>query len=151
MSLTTQETQIEKFQCPGCIHGSSPATCTKYKLYSAREFFHCANHYAATSVLTGNGMETLNLGLPTGFSRIGPVDRTKLPTNIRIHDGSPKDEPTWFDTKNVPVWKAKIDGVLYVRTYLPRINVGYVDIFLKGELVDIEGALDVTEAIKEME
>jgi hypothetical protein len=58
----TGEEMIEKFQCPGCVAGSSPKECKNYRLGKSWGET-CENHVIGTSIL---GVGHFALGLPKG-------------------------------------------------------------------------------------
>lgn len=119
---------VKEFQCPGCVNGSDPESCSRYQLsndYGAR----CRNHCAGTNIL---GSGRIALGLPKGFNRYGLyqgktdslMDAINGEMTIRLWpDGGPQ-----FDRFNVPVWRLEQDGMLFVRTMAPRVNGSFVDV-----------------------
>lgn len=139
---------IGEMQCPGCTCGCAPANeCESFK--PDREFgFRCDAHSGGTPI---TGMGWIYLGLPKGFNRVGAFrakgdnDRSN---NIRlwIHPNAP-----FFDNLSVPVWAMEKDGYLYVRTYLPRINLTFVDVIKGGTMELVPGAENVAEFIDEID
>jgi hypothetical protein len=118
-----QKEMIETFQCVGCTCGSSTSDgCFKEETYSLA----CANHSAGTFVHPGG---CVNLGLPKGFNRNGPIDKSKQHSIIRLFTETPD-----YDKFNIPVWAYEENGYLFVRTYLPRTNVTYVDVIKDGKM-----------------
>jgi hypothetical protein len=75
-----------------------------------------------------------------GAHRVKGDDTTR--NNIRLWIAPAR--PDW-DHLNVPVWATERDGVLYVRTYCPRINVNYVDVIQYGALDCIPSACNVID------
>ena len=75
-----QSLLVETFQGPGCSTGFD----TTGSCYSpnADATHSCNNHSAGTFV---GGIGNINLGLPKGFNRLGPIDKTQQRSNIRIH------------------------------------------------------------------
>jgi hypothetical protein len=137
MSDPSPEILIERFQCPGCAFGTAPKECLKFRLRADQGdagFFSCEGHRPGT-FLAGAGR--LCLGLPKGFCRCGPGE-FQVPF-IRFF----RKPPAW-DRFNVPVWALERDGVLFVRTFLPRLNVAFVDVIVDGKIGDVPGALDVS-------
>jgi hypothetical protein len=124
---------VRKFQCSGCLHGHEPESCTEYNLNNDGFGSDCDNHRAATFV---SGIGRLALGLPKGFNRYGagPGVEPLVKMRIRLHVDGP---PPW-DKFNVPVWKMVKDGMLFVRTYVPRINACFVDV-VQGVGLDAPG------------
>lgn len=43
------------------------------------------------------------------------------------------------------------DGFLFVRTFLPRINVSYVDVIEHGIMEMVPNAIDISEFIDEID
>jgi hypothetical protein len=68
---------------------------------------------------------------------------------IRLWD---EGAPTW-DIFNVPVWKANVESVLFVRTYSPRINSACTDVILdtSQSFPGLASAVDVTELLSGMD
>jgi hypothetical protein len=123
---------ISTYQCPGCMLGSAPAQkCSAFKPVDAGGHVQCMSHVTGTSSLGGGRMA---LGLPKGFNKVGArLDDPfagKQTTNIRIW---PKGSDPGWNKLNVPIWAMEHEGNLFVRTYCPRVNVGYVDIIEGGE------------------
>lgn len=132
---------IEKFQCPGCVNGPSPETCPQYEA----DHQSCKGHVVGTLIL---GVGHVALGLPKGFNR---VTKTENPhSHIRLF---PKDSSHWgWDKLNVAVWALEQDGFLFVRTYCPRIDVTYVDVFEGKTFMDCPvGCYNVESLIKEID
>jgi len=129
---------IGEFQCPGCVYGPDPKSCSQYK-YEEHEHVGsacCATHCAGTRIL---GIGRVVLGLPRGFNRYGTSD--DMP--IRLYEkGHPKGVWNPF---NVPVWKMMWEGFLLVRTYSPRVNRSYIDVIQGGNIDDpaLKNAYDV--------
>lgn len=121
-----QKEMIEKFQCPGCVCGSS----TDDGCFESEGFnLACGAHIPGTSVYPIVGC--VNLGLPKGFNRNGPIDKRIQHSIIRLFESLPENH---YDKFNVPVWAMEYEGYLFVRVYLPRINVTFVDV-IKGEKI----------------
>ena len=138
---------VEKFQCPGCVCGSD-TKCGKF-CWDA-EWQRCVSHVLGTMVGLGN---SIALGMPKGFNKPG-FNLSKDPMLaysqmlIRLWPGP--EIQTW-DHLNVAVWAMEQDGFLFVRTYCPRINVGYVDVIQGGTLELVPNAIDVSKFIGEID
>lgn len=140
---------VEKFQCPGCVAGSD-AECGNYQpneQYGAV----CKSHVLGTSIGAPNNK--IALGLPKGFNKPGVSDdgvNARNTINLRLWS---KDAgcPDW-DNLNIPVWAMIEDGFLFVRTYCPRLNFGYVDVIEGGDFdVLPESTIDVGKFIDEID
>jgi len=130
------EDMIEEFQCPGCV-GGSDTSCGRYE-YNESEL-RCVSHVLGTHIGFGN---IVALGLPKGFNKPGHDIEGKAMSKMRIRLYLKGDSPLW-DKLNVPIWAMEKDGFLFVRTYLPRLNVGYVDVLEGGTLSMVPEALNV--------
>lgn len=134
--------QVSEYQCSGCVAGSDP-DCGHAKIVEELGMFHCVNHCPGTSL----GPYRIALGLPKGFNRVGFHKFENENPMIRIwRDGH---VPEW-NNLNVPVWKMVVDGVLYVRTFLPRLNIGLVDV-IPGGSIDVCDGKDVSEFINDID
>lgn len=70
---------------------------------------------------------SIALGLPKGFNKPGPDDsKTRMRNTIDVRFWA-TGAPEW-DHLNIPVWAMIEDGYLFVRTYCPRVNRGFVDV-----------------------
>jgi hypothetical protein len=129
---------VERFQCPGCLHGPTPSDCDKFKLGESG----CDGHVAGTFI---SSLGRIALGLPKGFNRFGARDEL----SVRLFA---EGTPLW-DHLNVPVWKMHVEGFLFVRTYLPRVNGCFVDVIQSPkELPGImDRAIDVATFIGEVD
>jgi hypothetical protein len=128
---------IEQFQCPGCVCGSD-TSCGEFELNPMTD--SCINHVPGTMVIPGG---LIMLGLPKGFNKIGPINPLKQRTPIRFH--AKGDDIGFWDKWNIPVWGMIKDGFLFIRTYCPRINTGYVDVFQTSESTTLpKGCLDIS-------
>lgn len=127
------EALVEKFLCPGCTCGSD-SKCGSYNPVAVDGNLMCGGHCPGTLVVPGG---KIALGLPKGFNKVGQAEKS----NIRLWSVGTK--PDW-DRLNVPVWAMEKDGFLFVRTYCPRINVGWVDVIEGGKKEDCPaGVIDV--------
>ncbi len=134
------EEMVKEFQCPGCTRGMFEDGCYK----PDEETFACAVHSAGT-ILAGAG--NINLGLPKGFNRLGPIDTKLFPNNIRLFTNLPD-----YDKFNVAVWAMEQNGYLLVRCYCPRINLTYVDVIKNGKLSQLpDSVFDVGKFIAEID
>src|SRR6266446_1987397 len=81
---------IDDFQCPGCIHGTDPETCSQYELFNEAGCFYCENWHPATFI---GGIGRIALGLPRGFCRTGMVEFDNEPfAYVRLYE-KPEDMP----------------------------------------------------------
>lgn len=118
----------------------------------------CVGHVLGTGLFGGIG--SIALGMPKGFNRPGPADepgdqhmarpRARNTMMIRLHI-SPADAPTKWDRFNIPVWALVLDGALFVRTYMPRVNATAVDVIHGGTLDMVPDAIDVGEFYDEID
>ena len=135
---------VEQFQCPGCVSGSD-TTCGKFN-YSVVDR-RCTSHILGTSININN---SIALGLPKGFNKPGWGQEGKSYNKIMIRLYENGQLPEW-DHLNVPVWALEKDGFLFVRTYAPRINQGWVDVIENGTLGLCSNAIDVSSFIDEID
>lgn len=140
---TVQKEMIEEFQCPGCVCGIDPSSCDKFKLEEAG-YFRCSSHVLGTFISPNVG--PIVLGLPKGFCRMG--HSLKGPY-LRLWS-DPAKSFGWNDC-NVPVWAMEKDGYLFVRTFMPRLNLSVVDVIKGGTLALVPGAIDVSKFIDEID
>ena len=139
----------QKFQCPGCVCGSD-TECGAYKLSS--DCNSCDGHVLGTMVM---GSGSFALGMPKGFCK--PPRDLKDPNRrpvarmiIRFFE-SPEDHKSQWDRCNIPVWAMEQDGYLFIRVYMPRIDMGAVEVIKGGKLDMAPGALNVAEFIDEID
>lgn len=125
---------VEEFQCPGCSAGLNTSSgCFEPDDASLA----CANHSAGTYI---SGIGNVNLGLPRGFNRLGPIGKNLQRSNIRLFERMPN-----YDIFNVLVWVQShtVDegdhkrNYLLVRTYIPRTNVTFVDVIADATVEDL--------------
>ena len=144
---------VHEYQCPGCWHGSSPATCEKFELTEisgipgSDSCFRCEGY---CSGFRKANVGAMRLGFPKGFNHIG---LTRVQSGDKDHKQErlwPEGAPGW-DQFNIPVWARIVGGVLFVRTYCPRINFTYVDVIAESEIGIPEGGTDISEFIDEMD
>lgn len=132
---------VEEFQCPGCVGGPDPAGCSAFD----EGEFGCTAHVPGTMMLGGNGVMKIALGLPKGFDRYPQFERGAHVQSeiIRLHPEPPED---FWNELNVPVWAMELDGVLFVRTYGPRVNRLWIDVIPGGKRTELcPQAIDVAE------
>jgi hypothetical protein len=72
------------------------------------------------------------LGLPNGFSRLGP---TEPAPPLHVFNSLQSLEKKWgecFNQFNVAVWKFRDEGSkhVFIRVYQPRLNVGFTMVVL---------------------
>jgi len=139
---------VEQFQCPGCVNGSSPVSCSKYVLqetdYLGVEGKYCAAHAPGTMMTYGASFRKIVLGLPIGFNKyVG--DRPEL--YLFLNNQYPN-----YNKFNRAIWALEKDGYLFVRAYCPRINQGFINIIRDGKFCDLpSGVVDVSEFIDEVD
>lgn len=134
----------EEFQCPGCINGSD-TECGRYNY--DRNHLKCISHVLGTFFGLNNYFA---LGLPKGFNKPGRNEDGKVYLKMAIRLFKKGECPDW-DKLNIPVWAMEKDGYLFVRTYLPRINYGFVDVIEGGTLKLVPNAINVSEFIHEID
>lgn len=131
------EPMVARFQCVGCVCECA-AGCDSYKLGTGNGALWCENHAPGTLQFPG---DRFFLGLPKGFCKTGPREKRYI-GGIRLWSKG-KGQPFW-DKFNMPVWAMLQDGYLFVRTYMPRLNIGVTDV-IEGATELPEGAIDVAE------
>lgn len=116
------EKAIKDYQCCGCGNMSYP------KCYKKEEQgYGCMNHVAGTTLLLGGTLVKIFLGLPKGFNRLG----TQAELRPRIFKTQQEQrEQFGYGDYNVPVWKYKEKGHVFVRGYMPRQNLGFIHVIL---------------------
>lgn len=124
---------VEKFQCPGCSAGINPSSgCFKQS-----DTLACGNHFSGTYL---GFIGAVNLGLPKGFNRLGPVDRTIQKSNIRLFAELPD-----YNSFNMPLWALEEDGYLFVVVALPRLQQFWVDVIPGKKVSDLpSNVIDVS-------
>lgn len=108
---------IEKYQCVGCMSGSS------VECYEKGFSLGCQRHFPGTRIL-GDGK--IFTGLPIGFTHLGPYDDQYI-LIFESYETAGFD----YDFLNIPVWKYVKDGHTFVRGLSPRINTPLIHIFLE--------------------
>jgi len=126
---------VETYQCPGCVVGSDTSCYEK----STNEA--CEKHVPGSTIMPV--IETVFLGMPTGFDRLGCCKKMKICIFRDYLDG-------WgYDQFNVPVWKHKDEhGNTIVRGLSPRINTPFIHVFLTDCMESIN-CMEITKEIQE--
>ena len=137
---------VEKFQCPGCVNGSSVCDCKKYSIAIEQFHFFYENHCPGTRIL-GVRSSLILLGLPKGFNRIGD-DHKDNDEYVRLFVNK---NGLIYDKFNVPVWALEKDGYLFIRTFAPRLNRTFVDIHKGMKISMVPNAIDVSKFYDEMD
>ncbi len=137
------EALVKKYQCPGCVCGSD-TMCRQYDFNPID--LMCDSHVLGNDVA---------LGLPKGFNMPGfeafpIIYKGKARDKMAIRLFKAGTLPKW-DNFNIPVWAMVEDGDLFVRTYAPRINWGWVDVIESGTLDMVPGAFNVGEIIGDID
>jgi len=114
---------VEKYQCCGCVCGSSPKDgCF---IVADNGTMACSNHVAGTREF---GIGKIFLGMPTGFNRLGLFEDMKIYLFRKFEDRRIK-----YNYLNIPVWKyLDKHGNTLVRGMCPRVNLPFMDIFLEN-------------------
>jgi hypothetical protein len=125
---------IKEYQCSGCSCGSSPSDgCFKKSTILGSG---CGAHNPGT-MFFGDCMNTIFLGMPTGFNRVGPMDTKSLPLFVFATPEESAEFP--YDKFNVPVWKHRTtDGHTLVRGMSPRRNCPFIHVHLHDCMADID-------------
>lgn len=125
---------IEKYQCAGCAQGFD-ITCYESSNNDHNNNKACGNHHPGTGILY---FGKINQGLPNGFNRLGQQDNM----HIRIYKVK---QDYVFDKFNLPVWKhLTSEGHTIVRGLRPRLNEGFIYIFLEN-CIDKIDCLEITQ------
>ena len=152
---TRQKEMIEKFQCPGCVCGMD-TSCVKFYEDKAWNYFCCEKHVPGTRI---NLAFSIMLGMPKGFNKVSEAhmaynvsDRRRNEADRIMHVRlSLKETPQVWDNLNVPVWAMEKDGYLFVRTFIPRVGLHFVDVIEGGSLAMVPNAINVAEFIDEID
>ena len=117
---------VKDFQCPGCVAGSD-TDCGSFLLKES-EFggFRCEGHVAGTRI---SMIGSIYLGLPKGFSRVG---KDHSCCSIFLYE---KEQFEYYNFCTLPVWAMEKDGYLFVRCYMPRVNMAVVQV-IKGATIE---------------
>lgn len=149
MLSDVQKEMIERFQCPGCLHGSN-TNCGVFSLEDDDGMFRCQKHVPGTTmVVPGQGVYCLLLGAPKGFCRLSVSKVEKRPA-LRLWS-SPDNAFQW-NKWNISAWAMEQDGYLFVRTYSPRVDMSILDIIKDGKLQELcPQAIDASAFLDEMD
>lgn len=124
---------IREYQEPGAVSSFDPATATIQHGWKE----HCPGTYSPQ-------IGTILLGMPKGFSRLGPIDIGKIARSIFIFETF--EEGWGYNMFNVPVWKyMDKHGNTLVRGLSPRVNTPFIHIFL-GNHMDKINCIEITDA-----
>lgn len=134
---------VERFQCPGCLKGGS----TSCGAFHSENGMSCTAHRCGTF---SPGMGYFALGMPKGFCRpgFGPDHQPTSTMCIRLWK---KDTRPVWDKLNIAVWALELDGFLFVRTCMPRINLVITDVIEGGTLALCPGALNTADFANEFD
>jgi len=119
---------IQEYQCTGCVKSCMPTAMT---CGTGEQGIGCLIHQTGTSMSVDGKIMRIALGLPKGFNRVGDVKEAPVRIFNNIGD-------IGYDNLNMPVWKMKIDGVIYVRGLAPRLNDPFIHIYLNGDINEID-------------
>jgi hypothetical protein len=148
MSDEHKKKLIREFQCPGCVCGVNPDDCENFKFEQVGNWHHCEGHVPGTSFLfVRSGL--ICLGLPKGFCRVNRRHEGSTEPYIRLH--SKEEFSSHWDRCNVAVWAMEKDGFLFVRTFMPRVDLTVVDVIEGGTLDMVPGAINVGEFVAEID
>jgi len=139
------ETAIKTYQCSGCVSGTYPDCFIKED-----SGIGCTKQCAGTSIASPSiGINTIFLGLPKGFCRIG----YQKDMQVYIFESQVQQEKEWkYDKFNIPVWKHLDEhGNILVRGYMPRLNLGFIHVILNGDIKKIKGKTITKKDMKEMD
>ncbi len=143
MKTHAMQSMVEEFQCPGCVCGMN-IKCGSFDYGQYR----CMAHVLGTMLGLGN---TVALGLPKGFNKPGvriDADPVRACNQMDIRLWAKDTIPSnWWDHCNVAVWAMVKDGFLFVRTFSPRMNRGFVEVIEGGMLDMVPNAHDVSQFI----
>jgi len=132
---------IQEYQCPGCVNGSDPQTCEKFKLFEQNldNWFKCENHWPGTSV---NGQQ-FHLGLPKPFALVKIVaERAEKFAEPFFRFFQKNKHPMYgtdfyYGARDIPVWALEQNGFLFVQVYSPRVKKTVVEIIEGGKISDL--------------
>lgn len=150
MSNEHKKSLIAEFQCSGCVGGISPDDCEKFRLDEMNGWCTCGKHVPGTRLL-GVRSSLMCLGLPKGFCRVaGHKDESEPHVRIFPKVNGEAHKGHW-NKFNIAVWAMEKDGFLFVRTYMPRVDVTVVDVIEGGTLEMVPGAVNVGEFVNEID
>ena len=114
---------VAQYQCPGCMHGSSPTDCAKADISAAG----CSAQYAGVNML---GRSVIALGMPNGFNRFGTSPDRKVEV-FESFEAMLAIHPNLASVYCLPVWKyLDKNGNTLTRWYSPRTNAGWSCVIL---------------------
>jgi hypothetical protein len=146
MSDEHKEDLIKEFQCPGCVCGINPGECEKFEFLELDGHVRCEGHVAGTRLM-GVRSSLMCIGLPKGFNRVaGHKDKSE--PHMRMF---PKGVVPDWNKFNVATWAMEKDGFLFVRTFMPRVDITVVDVVEGGTMDMVPGAVDVGEFVDEID
>mgnify|MGYP003425246834 CR=1 FL=1 len=116
---------VQKFQCPGCGAGIDVSS----GCFKPSDTLACGNHSAGTYIA---GIGCINLGLPKGFNRLGPINKDIQKSNIRLFAELPE-----YNAFNMPLWALEEDGHLFVVVAIPRLQQFWVDVVPGKKISDL--------------
>lgn len=118
------EEAIKEYQCAGCISGPYPSCFEK----DDDAGVGCNKHHSGSTIMPDVGK--IFLGMPKGFNRLGP----QKDMQVLIFKDQEQQEKQWkYDKLNTPIWKYQNDKKhIFIRGYIPRLNMGFVHVILKG-------------------
>lgn len=140
---------VAQYQCPGCVSGTDPESCWEYCLSDTG----CTSHCPGT--LDG-GARLLFLGLPKGFTLVGPAGAGSFQAKLKIFESTDhlyRNYPELRTLFSLPIWKHLDDqGNTIMRWYSPRTNVGWSLVILGDAREDFPYAREITaEELKDMD
>lgn len=110
---------IENFQCPGCVCGSN-TKCGNFKVINGSfDGLRCDGHVAGTRM---SMIGSIYLGLPKGFNRVG---KSHDSCEIWLYENKQFE---YYNFCTLPIWAMEQDGYLFVRCYMPRVNMAVVQV-----------------------
>jgi hypothetical protein len=129
---------ITEYQCAGCSRGCGVDDC----FVIGYDHDGCSNHKIGTHIT--NGVGKVALGMPKGFNRVADQDVNF----IALHEKYSRDTLATA-MYNIPTWK-HLDkhGNTHVRIATPRLNSGYVLIYLEN-CMDQFDCMEITPEMQE--
>jgi len=140
-----------KVQAPGCYMRE------RYERGSEVKGCGCANQ-TPDNVRVGVGAEYP--GLPEGFDRLGRYTRLMLADNktelpamrvIIFPTQAEQEDGFAYDEQTAVVWKYQqsADTPIFIRGLMPRLNVPFIHVILRGDVGTIKGGILITDALME--
>ncbi|KKK53446.1 hypothetical protein LCGC14_3094730, partial [marine sediment metagenome] len=56
-----------------------------------------------------------------------------------------------YDFFNIAVWTMEEDGFLFVRSFSPRVDITFIDVFEGGKLTDVPEATDISPILDKID